>query len=74
MNWNVIEGNWAQYKRLVKTQWRDLNNDSLDAITGKCEQLSGQIQKSYGVTREEADRQIKNFQDYLKGSPAPDCS
>jgi uncharacterized protein YjbJ (UPF0337 family) len=66
MNWDVIEGNWTEYKGHVKAQWGKLTNDHLDVIAGKRDQLTGHIQDAYGVTRDEADRQIKAFQKYLK--------
>lgn len=68
MNWNVIEGNWTQYKGQVKAQWGELTSDSVDVIAGKRDQLEGQIQKAYGVDREEADQQITAFQKFLKNS------
>lgn len=68
MNWDVIEGNWTQYKNHVKAQWGKLTNDHLDVIAGKRDQLTGQIQETYGVSQDEADRQIKAFQKYLSAS------
>jgi uncharacterized protein YjbJ (UPF0337 family) len=68
MNWDVIEANWTQYKGQVKAQWGKLNNDYLDVIAGKRDQLLGKIQEAYGVGQEEADKQIKAFQKYLKDS------
>lgn len=68
MNWDVIEGNWTQYKGQVKAQWGKLTNDHLDVIAGKRDQLAGQIQESYGIAQDEADKQIKAFQKYLKDS------
>jgi uncharacterized protein YjbJ (UPF0337 family) len=68
MNWNVIEGNWAQYKGQVKAQWGKLTNDHLDVIAGKRDQLAGKIQEAYGIGQDEADKQIKSFQKYLKDS------
>ncbi|MEO8838919.1 MAG: CsbD family protein [Herbaspirillum sp.] len=71
MNWNVIEGNWAQYKGQVKAQWGKLSNDNLDIIAGKRDQLLGQIQKSYGIAQEEAEQQIAAFQKFLSESRRP---
>jgi uncharacterized protein YjbJ (UPF0337 family) len=68
MNWDVIEGNWTQYKGQVKAQWGKLTNDHLDVIAGKRDQLAGQLQESYGIAKDEADQQIKAFQKYLKES------
>ena len=68
MNWNVIEGNWNQYKGQIKAQWGKLTDDHLDVIAGKRDQLAGQIQESYGIAQDEADQQIKAFEKYLKNS------
>lgn len=63
MNWDIVEGNWKQFKGNVKTQWGKLTDDHLDVIAGKRDALAGRIQEVYGVTREEAEQQIKDFED-----------
>lgn len=68
MNWDVIEGNWTQYKGQVKAQWGKLTNDHMDIIAGKREQLAGKIQEAYGVSRDEAELQIAAFQKFLRDS------
>lgn len=68
MNWDIIKGNWGQYKGQVKAQWGKLTDDHLDVIAGQRDQLAGQIQESYGIAHDEADQQIKAFQKYLKAS------
>jgi uncharacterized protein YjbJ (UPF0337 family) len=35
----------------------------MDVIGGRREELSGRIQQAYGVTKDEADRQITQFAD-----------
>ena len=65
MNWDRIEGNWKQFAGKVQQQWGKLTNDDLDVIDGRREELSGRIQKVYGVSKDEADRQITNFADTL---------
>jgi uncharacterized protein YjbJ (UPF0337 family) len=62
MNWDVIEGNWKQFKGNVKEEWGKLTDDNLDTIAGKREQLSGQIQEAYGITKDQAELQLKAFE------------
>jgi uncharacterized protein YjbJ (UPF0337 family) len=72
MNWDRIEGNWKQFTGKVQQQWGKLTNDDLDVIDGRREELSGRIQKVYGVSKDEADRQITSFADTLgddRGTP-----
>lgn len=68
MNWDVIEGNWQQYKGGVKAQWGKLTDEHITEVAGKREQLLGKIQESYGIGHEEAEKQMVAFQKFLKES------
>lgn len=62
MNWERIEGNWKQLIGQAKSHWGKLTNDELTEIAGKREQLAGKIQETYGITKDEAERQIDTWQ------------
>ena len=66
MNWDLIEGNWKQFKGKVKEQWGKLTDDHLDRIEGKRDQLSGKIQETYIIGKDEAEKQIKDFEERNK--------
>lgn len=66
MNWDIIEGNWKQFKGKVKGQWGKLTDDNLDQIAGKRQELAGKIQESYGISKDEAEKQIKEFEDNIR--------
>ncbi len=66
MDWNIVEGNWKQVKGQVKAQWGKLTDDHLDVIAGKRDQLAGKIQEAYGITKDEAEQQIKDFEQNSK--------
>jgi len=74
MNWDVIEGNWKQFKGLVQEKWGKLTDDNLDMIAGRREQLSGRLQQAYGITKDQAEVQVKAFEelhkDYQPHEPA----
>jgi uncharacterized protein YjbJ (UPF0337 family) len=57
MNWDRIEGNWKQFTGKVKEQWGKLTDDDIDVIGGKRDQLVGKIQESYGIGKDEAEKQ-----------------
>jgi len=63
MQWDIVEGNWKQFKGKVKEQWGKLTDDDLDRIAGKKDQLAGRLQESYGIGKEDAERQIREFED-----------
>lgn len=71
MNWDRVEGNWKQFKGRVKERWGDITDDDLDRIAGKRDQLAGQIQKSYGIGRDEADRQIRDWETTVPDDDTP---
>lgn len=63
MNKDTMEGNWTELKGKVKQKWGKLTDDKLDQVNGKRDQLSGEIQQAYGVSRDEADKQVKDFEE-----------
>ena len=66
MNWDIVAGNWKQFQGKVKTQWGKLTDDQLDVIAGKRIELSGKIQEAYGITQDQAEQQIKLFEESNK--------
>ena len=65
MNWDRIQGNWKQFKGNAKEQWGKLTDDDLDVVAGKRDQLVGRIQERYGVAKDEAERQVKDWADRM---------
>jgi uncharacterized protein YjbJ (UPF0337 family) len=63
MNWDRIEGNWKQFTGKVKQQWGKLTDDDFTVLEGSADELSGRIQKRYGIAKEEAENQVKSFRD-----------
>lgn len=63
MNKDTMEGNWTEMKGKVKQKWGKLTDDKLDQVNGKRDQLAGEIQQAYGISRDEADKQVKDFEE-----------
>ncbi len=61
MNWDQIAGSWKDIKGQILHKWGELTHDELDEAKGDRERLEGIIQKKYGVTREEASRQVDRW-------------
>jgi uncharacterized protein YjbJ (UPF0337 family) len=62
MNSDQASGNWKQFKGKIKEQWGKLTDDDLTAVEGRRDQLLGRIQERYGIERDEAERQIRDFE------------
>ena len=66
MNWDQIAGNWKQVKGAVRKKWGKLTEDDVDVIAGKRDILLGKIQERHGIAREEAEKELKAWEDSLK--------
>lgn len=62
MNWDQVDGNWKQLKGKVKDQWGKLTDDQLDVIAGKRDQLIGTLQESYGISKADAEKRVKEWE------------
>ena len=63
INEHQLKGNWMQFKGKVKERWGKLTDDDLDIIEGRQEQLIGKLEQRYGIAKEEAERQFREFLD-----------
>ena len=72
MNWDQIEGNLKQLKGNIKRQWGKLTDDQLDVIAGKRERLAGKIQEAYGITKDDVENQLTEWQNTQKNSSCCD--
>jgi uncharacterized protein YjbJ (UPF0337 family) len=62
MDWTLAENSWHQFKGIVRARWLQLTDEHLDLIVGKRPELLRRIQEIYGLSRAEADREIKAFE------------
>jgi uncharacterized protein YjbJ (UPF0337 family) len=62
MDWNVVEASWQRFRGEVHANWGRLTSSHLDLIAGRRACLASSIEETYGVTRDEAERQIKSFE------------
>lgn len=65
MNSDTLKGQWKQVVGRAKESWGKLTDDELLKVEGNAQRLSGLVQERYGVTRDEADKQVKRFVDGL---------
>jgi uncharacterized protein YjbJ (UPF0337 family) len=46
----------------LKEKWGKLTDDELDQMAGNRDQLVGKIQERYGIAKDEAERQVKDWE------------
>ena len=62
MNWSNIETGWNDFKANAKQQWSKLSDQQINDTQGKREQLSTSVQQAYALSKEDAERQISDWQ------------
>jgi uncharacterized protein YjbJ (UPF0337 family) len=62
MNWDQIAGNWKVAQGKAREQWGKLTDDEMAVVAGNRDQLIGKVQARYGVSKEEAARQVDDWQ------------
>jgi uncharacterized protein YjbJ (UPF0337 family) len=56
-----VQGKWQQQVGSAKIVWGKLTEDELLKCEGHAQKLAGLIQERYAVTRDEADKQVKDY-------------
>lgn len=62
MNADQLKGKWKEIKGQLRERWGKLTDDDVDVIAGQHEQLIGRIQTRYGIAKDDARRQVDEWQ------------
>jgi uncharacterized protein YjbJ (UPF0337 family) len=62
MNKDQAKGSWNEFVGKVKQQWGKLTDDDIALLKGNAQEFYGKVQKEYGLAKEDAERQIKEFE------------
>lgn len=65
MNDDKIKGQWKQLSGKLKTRWGKLTDDDLTVASGNTEYLAGKVQERYGIAKDEARKQVRDFESSL---------
>jgi uncharacterized protein YjbJ (UPF0337 family) len=62
MNNDTIKGQFDQFIGAAKSQWGKLTDDDFMRVSGDLQKLKGAVQERYGITREEAEKQVSKWE------------
>ena len=65
VKWAYIEANWNQLRELAKEKWSKLTDRKFDAITGQRGLLLTWLQAQYGISRAEAELEIREWEELV---------
>lgn len=56
-----LRTHWPELRGRAQERWSRLNDEWLDEVNGRYDQLAGKLREAYGVTDQEANRQVDDF-------------
>jgi uncharacterized protein YjbJ (UPF0337 family) len=62
MNADILQGQWKQMKGKMKEKWGKLTDSDWDQVAGRRDQLIGKLQQHYGYTREQAEKDLDEWE------------
>ncbi|MFO8049741.1 MAG: CsbD family protein [Desulfosudaceae bacterium] len=62
MTENQLKGDWKETRGKAKERWGKLTEEDLEEINGQRDKLALRIEKLYGIDREEAEAQIREWE------------
>ena len=62
MNQDIIKGKWSQLSGKLKEKWGKLTDDDINQLDGHREYLVGRLQERYGIAKDQAHAQVKEFE------------
>jgi uncharacterized protein YjbJ (UPF0337 family) len=70
MNQDIIQGKWTQLKGSLKAKFGKLTDDDLSRAEGTHQYLVGRLQERYGWQKDQAEREIRDFERSLEKKKA----
>jgi len=58
MNKEQAQGKWSQLMGKAQSKWGKLTHNDVAVIAGRREQLHGKLHELYGISKEEAEREL----------------
>jgi uncharacterized protein YjbJ (UPF0337 family) len=65
MKWDRIEANWKELREVAKQKWSKLTDERFNLIAGKRDQLLDWLQKQYGISKAEAELEVKEWEEVV---------
>lgn len=65
MKWDRIEANWNQLRGIAKEKWSKLTDHNFDMIAGKRDRLLDWLQAQYGISKPEAELEVREWENVV---------
>lgn len=61
MNPDELKGKWEQIKGKLREKWSKLTDDDWQQVKGNKEKMVGKIQERYGIAKDKAEEELRDF-------------
>ena len=61
MNPDELKGKWEQFKGKLREKWSKFTDDDWQQVKGDKEKMVGKIQERYGIAKEQAEKELRDF-------------
>jgi len=65
MNEGMISSQWKELTPNIKQHWGKLTDDDLKVSAGSTDYLIDKVEKRYGISHSEAEKQVREFETQL---------
>jgi len=62
MDQDIIKRKWPQLGGKLKDKWNKLTDEDVNQLEGHRKYLVGKLQQRYGIAKEKAEVQVKEFE------------
>lgn len=69
--WDRIEGDWSVFRHRVRHEWARLTDEHVDQIDGRRDRLARRVRDVYGISDDEAEKQVAAWETSLRANPEP---
>ena len=67
----TLQTDWEDLKLKIKTKWAKLTDEEIEIFKDNLDLITTKIQQLYGSTKEEVEKEYKDFKAYFKIIPKP---
>ena len=61
MNLDRLQGSWKQFSGKFQEHWGAITDDPLASAAGRRHRLAGKVLVQRGISKQQAERQLKDF-------------
>ena len=71
MDWGQIQSSWGQAVTSARQRWDKFSTEELQELRGDRDALIRKLKEKYGMSHQQAEKEVDDFHQQQAGSQAP---